>query len=282
MASEQKQTRSEQRDAARAMAKQMREAQKKSDQRRKLSIVAGVVALVLGIGALIGWSVIANQPAPSLTPTNLTYDNGIRIGNNLEAYTPTHTPSPIGANVPVIKIYLDYQCPICQAFDIPNSSLIESKVKAGEWIVEYHPISFLDGRASPNTYSSRAANSAICVSEYDPNKFLTYTNLLYAHQPAENTAGPENDGLIKFTEQVQVKNADQIAKCINDKSFGDWIKTTTDKALNEKVPGTQLNVDGTPFIVVNGQKYTWNTAADLGSPARFEQWVAAAWAAPTN
>jgi protein-disulfide isomerase len=273
---DQKLTRSEQREAARAMAKEMREAQKKSDQRRKLSIVAGVVALILGVGALIGWSVIANKPAPSLTPTNLIYDNGIRMGTGVKAFTPTFKPNT--QDVPVIKIYLDYQCPICQAFDVPNSSLIESKVNAGEWIVEYHPISFLDGRASPNTYSSRAANSAICVSEYDPDKFLTYTNLLYAHQPAENTAGPENDALVKFTEQVQVKNADKIASCINDKSFGAWIKSTTDTALNEKVPGTDLNVDGTPFIVVKGQKYTWNTAADLGSPARFEQWVASAWA----
>jgi protein-disulfide isomerase len=278
MAPEPKQTRSEQRDAARAKAREMREAHKKSEKRRQLGIVAGVVSLVLGIGALIGWSVIANQPAPSLTPTNLSYDNGIRIGNNLEAYTSTHTPGPIGANVPVIKIYLDYQCPVCQAFDVPNSSLIESKVSSGQWIIEYHPISFLDGRGSPNTYSSRAANAAICVSEYDPNKFSTFTDLLYANQPAEQTAGPENDKLIQFTQQVSVQSADKVAKCINDKSFGSWIKSTTDKALNEVIPGSKLKLDGTPFIVVNGQKYNWNTGAELGSPARFEQWVAAAWA----
>ena len=277
MAPEQKQTRSEQRDAARAKARELREAHKKSEKRRQLTIVAGVVSLVLGIGALIGWSVIANQPAPSLTPTNLIYDNGLRVGTGLKAFTSTVKPTT--ADVPVIKIYLDYQCPICQAFDVPNSSLIESKVSAGDWIIEYHPISFLDGRGSPNTYSSRAANAAICVSEYDPNKFATFNDLLYANQPAEQTAGPENDKLVAFTQQVGVNNADKVATCINEKSFGAWIKSSSDKALNEVVPGTSLKVDGTPFIVVNGQKYSWNTAADLGSPARFEQWVAAAWAA---
>ena len=156
-------TRTEQRDAARAKAKEIREQHKKGEQRRKVGIFAGVTALVLLVGSLIGFAVVSGQPAPSLTPVNLSFDNGIRVGTNLEAFTPTHTPT--NADVPVIKMYLDYQCPVCREFDVPNASLIESKVKAGEWIMEYHPISFLDGRGSPNTYSSRAANSAICVAE---------------------------------------------------------------------------------------------------------------------
>jgi protein-disulfide isomerase len=269
-------TRTEQREAARAKAKEIRETHKKSEQRRKYTIVAGVSALVLLVGALVGWAVVAGQPAPSLTPANLSYDNGIRIGKNLEAFTATSKPTT--EDVPVVKMYLDYQCPVCKEFDVPNASLIEDKVASGEWIFEYHPISFLDGRGSPNTYSSRAANAAICVAENSPNDFLTFTNLLYANQPQEQTPGPENDQLIAFANQIGVSNSAKIETCINNKSYGEWIKTATDAALSEKVKGTDLTVDGTPFIVVNGQKYDWSLATELGSPARFEQWVKSAWA----
>ena len=269
-------TRTEQREAARAKAKEIRENHKKSEQRRKYTIVAGISALVLLVGALVGWAVVSNPPTESVTPANFSYDNGIRIGTGLEAFTASQTPTT--ADVPVIKMYLDYQCPVCKEFDVPNASLIEDKVGSGEWIFEYHPISFLDGPASPNTYSSRAANSAVCVAEHSPNDFVTYTNLLYANQPQEQTPGPENKKLIAFTNQIGVSNSDKIATCINNKTYGDWIKSATDTALSEKVKGTELTVDGTPFIVVNGQKYDWSLGSELGSPARFEQWVKSAWA----
>ena len=270
-------TRSEQREAARAKAREIRDAHKKQEKVRKVGLISGVIASVLVFGGLIGWLVVANQPAPALTPVNAMFNDGIRVGTGIKTFTPEVTPNT--ADVPVVKIYMDYQCPICQMFEVPNSALIRNKVNSGEWIVEYHPISFLDGRGSPNTYSSRAANAAMCVAEHSPNDFMTYTSLLYANQPAEQTPGPENDKLIAFANQVGVQNESKIADCVNNKSYGAWIQTATNKALSEKVPGTDLSVQGTPFIVVGKQNYTWNTQADLGSPARFEQWVAAAWEA---
>ncbi len=275
---EPRQTRSEQREAARAMAKQIRESHQKNEARRRYTIFAGIAALILGVGALVGWAFISNSDSNlngTATPTNAIFNNGVRVGTGLKTFTPTESPNT--QNVPVVKIYLDYQCPICQAFDVPNSSLIKDKVDAGQWIVEYHPISFLD-RNSLNAYSSRAANAAMCVAEYSKDDFLNFTNLLYANQPGEGTAGPDNAALIDFVKQVGAKNQDKISSCINNKSFGKWIADTTTEALSKKVPGTNLDITGTPTIVVNGQQYTWNTNSDLGSPARFEQWVTTAFA----
>lgn len=270
-------TRSEQREAARAKAREIRDAHKKQEKARKVGWIAGSIAGVLVLGGLVGWLVVANQPAPALTPVNAMFNDGFRVGTGVKTFTPDVTPNT--KDVPVVKIYMDYQCPVCQMFEVPNSALIKNKVNDGDWIVEYHPISFLDGRGSPNTYSSRAANASVCVAEYSPDDFMTFTSLLYANQPPETTAGPENDKLIAFTKQVGVKQEAKIADCINNKSFGAWIQNATNKALSEKVPGTDLSVGGTPFIVVGNQNYTWNTQADLGSPARFEQWVNAAWEA---
>ena len=270
-------TRNEQREAARAKAREMRLAQKRNASRKRTILISSIVAVV----AIIVTSVVltisneVNNPVPTAaTPANMNFDGGIKIGTDLKAFTATEKPTT--ADVPNIEIFLDYQCPFCQAFELPNASLIESKVAAGEWTIEYHPLSFLDGAGSPNAYSSRAANAAVCVAEYSPNKFMTFNNLLFANQPAEQTAGPENDGLIAFAQQVGADNFDKIQTCINEKSYGDWVSETTSSVLNAAWKDTGLTIDSTPYIIVNGQRYT-GTAEEMASPARFEQWVTAAW-----
>ena len=266
-------TRTEQREAARAKAKEIRETHKKTEQRRKYTIVAGVSALVLLVGALVGWAVVAGQPAPSLTPVNLSYDNGIRIGKNLEAFTATNKPTT--EDVPVIKMYLDYQCPVCKNFEAGNIDQIKSWLDSGYATLEVHPISFLDGKGSPNYYSSRAANAAICVAEHSPNQFFAFNKALFENQPEEGTAGPENDELFKRAQSVGVMNSSKIKSCIDAKSYGDWISKTTSTVLDPKyvVPGSKVQVGGTPTIVVNGQQYQFSTMDELTNAARFAQFV---------
>ena len=139
--------------------------------------------------------------------------------------------------------------------------------------MEYHPISFLDGRGSPNEYSSRAGNAAVCVAEYAPNSFFDYNALLFEKQPAEGTAGPSNDDLVADLAAVQITATDKLASCIKNKTFGPWLLDHTSKVLSTPIPGTTQTVDGTPYILVNGQRYTWTTGEELMSPARFAQFV---------
>jgi protein-disulfide isomerase len=39
------------------------------------------------------------------------------------------------------------------------------------------------------------------------------------------------------------------------------------------IPGTEIQVSGTPTVLVNGQQYTWETGEELASAARFAQFV---------
>lgn len=272
-----KPTRSEQRDAARAKARDMREQHKKGEKRKRVAIQASIAAVVLGIIAIIGFAIVSGGDKVVAEPTNMTFNDGIKIGANLEAFTSTSTPtpttSPAPAEVPNIVVYIDYQCPICQAFEVPNKSQIESWVSSGAATLELHPISFLDGRGSPNEYSSRAANATVCVAEYSPAQVFKFNSVLFENQPEEGTAGPDNKELIARTVEVGVTNADKVASCISSKDFGAWVADATDRALGQKIPGTDFQVDGTPFILVNGNQYTWETGEDLVSPARFAQFV---------
>jgi protein-disulfide isomerase len=139
--------------------------------------------------------------------------------------------------------------------------------------MEIHPLSFLDGRGSPNAFSSRAANASLCVADYSPDNFFAYNTRLFQSQPTEGASGPENSELIAFAQEVGVTNTEEVSSCINSKMFGSFIKDATERALSEPIPGTQQSVTGTPAIFVNGQQYTWETADELASPARFAQFV---------
>ena len=266
-------TRSEQREAARAKAKAMREQQKKGDKRNRILIQIGIVTSVLVASGAIAFAVFSASTQSQAVPVNATFNDGVKVGSGLKVYTPEFTPPMTQTNPVEIKIYIDYQCPICAIFELPNYEQLENWVSTGAATMEIHPLSFLDGRGSPNAFSSRAANASLCVADYSPDNFFAYNTRLFQSQPAEGASGPENSELIAFAQEVGVTNTEEVSNCINTKMFGSFIKDATERALSEPIPGTQQTVTGTPAIFVNGQQYTWATADELASPARFAQFV---------
>lgn len=267
-------TRSEQREAARAKAKALREQQKKGDKLKRLFIQLGIAASVLVVVGAVGLTIFSASTQSTAVPTNATFNDGVKIGSDLKVYTPTFSPSSPNGETPIeIIVYVDYQCPICAIFELPNSAQMKEWVSSGAATLQMHTLSFLDGRGSPNAFSSRAANAAMCVSEHSPDNFFDYNTRLFQSQPTEGAPGPENSDLIAFAEEVGATNLEQLGSCINNKSFGNWIKESTERALTEPIPGTDIQVSGTPTVLVNGEQYTWNTGEELASAARFAQFV---------
>lgn len=269
-------TRSEQREAARAKAKEMREQHKKSEKRKRLALQVGVGAVVLAIIGVVSFAMISGAKKELVTPANFSFNNGIKIGTDLEAFTATSTPAPgeAGSNVPNIQLYLDYQCPICKGFELPNQSQIESWVSEGIVTLEIHPVSFLDTQ-SLNSYSSRAANAAVCVAENSPNSFFKFSSALFENQPAEGSAGPSNDELFKTAQSVGISNEAKIKSCIDAKTYDTWLSNVTQSFMYEPFPfAPDLDVQrGTPMIFVNNELYSPATLEELYSPARFAQFV---------
>jgi protein-disulfide isomerase len=274
-----KPTRSEQREAARAKAKEMREQHKKNEKRKglflKLGIGAGVVAVAAIIAAVV-LTGVANQSGQNETPSNLTANNGIVIGAGgvaiLNGATPTPIATPVATTKPVhIITYIDYQCPYCAHFENANLKQIKGWLDTGFATLEVRPISFLDGRGSPNTYSSRAANAALAVAKFDPNMFFAFNEALFLNQPAENTPGPENDALIALAKKVGVNVTAAFENAVKNKDFGKWILSNTSKVLGNPVTDSNptVSLDGTPLVLVNGQSYT----GAIDNAAQFSQFV---------
>jgi protein-disulfide isomerase len=260
-------TRDQQREAARAKAKAMREAQKKNEGRKRIFAITGIVsASALLIAAIVVGALSTIQKSEDLSdgPATAIFNGGVRIGKDLKVITSASQADPA---VPNIIVYQDMQCPACQAFEVPNMPQLRELVSSGKYTLELHPISFLDG-ASANAYSSRAGSAVLCVAEKSPNNFFAYNEALMVNQPAEGTAGPGSEELSQLATQVGVTEPDAL-DCITKNTWASWAKAESQALSTGKVPGTNLDFTGTPMIIVNGQQYQ----GDITNPAMFLQWL---------
>jgi len=265
-------TRSEQREQARAKARELREKRAKGDKRKRLLIAigltVGIIAVVAGVvAAVFAFSSSSNINAENAkkVPANTTKLGGVLLGKGLLPVT-----SAEAKKVNQIVIYQDYQCPICKLFKDPNAGQIKAWVESGQATVEYHPISFLDGQ-SLNNYSSRSTNAALCVANSQPGKFYDVNTALYATQPEENTAGPSDSNLKETLRKAGVEINDEMNTCIDQKRYAKYIENRTSEAFSQPaVTGTEIP-RGTPYVLVNGNVYDGGKAEDLANPARFAQ-----------
>lgn len=212
-----------------------------------------------------------NPKVSLVSPKNLV-DDGVTVGNQLMvALTPAYKNTEAfkaskfkaTSTAPHVDIFVDYQCPFCGAFEKAQGEQIKAWVIAGQATISYHIISFLD-QASPNQYSSRAANAAACVTDTDPNKFFAYNQILFDTQPAEKTAGATNAELIKKAVAAGVSVTPSFSACVTDGKFSDWVLTATARTAGP-IPNSSIpRVESTPTVLVNGEVYTGNPTDAAG------------------
>jgi protein-disulfide isomerase len=136
-----------------------------------------------------------------------------------------------------MRFYEDPQCPICQQFEATVGPKVEQAIAEGKLKVEYHVVSFLD-RVSPNQYSSRAANALYVVADAaGPEVFAKYHQLLYDNQPAENTAGPDDDQLVAWAVEAGATEAD-VRPGIEGNVYRQFVENATGQMSKDGVNGT--------------------------------------------
>jgi protein-disulfide isomerase len=268
-------TKNEKRDHAREQARVMREQQKKKDRRRRFFIQGGIGVAIIAIIAIIAVVVVQNNAnsvtaaATAAGPLNMKSDGILFHGSGGKA-TAVTTAAVKAKGKPVatdtakltktanIVEYIDYQCPYCNEFLTTNLAQEDKWVAAGKATLEIHPISILDASSEGNRYSSRAANAAACVANYDPNAFLKVTKVLYANQPAEDTGGMSNSKLLSLLAQGGASSS-KITGCVNGETYKTWVTEATTRVTGGTFIGvatTPAAFAGTPTVFVNGASYT--------------------------
>ena len=151
-----------------------------------------------------------------------------------------------GVSAPLLEIFEDFQCPICNEFEKASGQTIEKLAASGKVKVVYRPFQLFQGkqREPLSSNSRRAANAALCVPA---DKWVSYHNTLYKYQPAEGSKGFSDDDLIGWGRDLGVTDAG-FAKCVTDQQKGGQLDAMTKYATSDR------HVDGTPTVFLNGKQ----------------------------
>jgi protein-disulfide isomerase len=274
-------TKNQRREAAREKARELRDQQRKQERRNRVLLQGGIGVAILAIIAVVVLVLVASIPTPARGPLNMRSD-GIVIGKDLKA---VRTPAIAANGKPVatvrdkkstvvsIRIYLDYFCPVCDAFETANKTQLTSWLKKGAATLEIHPISLLDRSSLGTQYSTRAANAAACVANYAPDDFWAFTQAMYVKQPTEGTVGLTDAQILARMSAARVHDLAQIRPCVTKQKFKSWVGAATTRAENGPLPDSSAkSVLGTPTVIVNGVEYPI-TSSDVGSAAAFAAFV---------
>lgn len=204
----------------------------------------------------------------ALTGSNLT---AVRTEAAASNSTPALPGRETGGRV-LIQTYEDFGCPVCREFEAQHGPQLQSLVKSGAAVIEYHPVAILDTHFTDGSYSSRAANAAAAVANWSPDSYRAFHSLLYSPsvQPAEAGPGLTNDRLIALVQQVHPTDEAKIAAAIRTMQFKRWVQARSAEFIDStgSLTGVQFPPSrrgpGTPTVVVNGQ-YWDPSRSDLGA-----------------
>ncbi len=260
------------RDQAREHAREMRELERKRKARNGWFIKGGVGLALIAI-AVITILVFNNvrqaqieAAAPKPGPANMLSDGILLTTDGATGIVAVPTAAIPADGKPVatdltkypdtvnIVTYIDYFCPVCQAFEQANAQQLGTWVSSGVATLEVHPIAILDGKSMGTRYASRAANAMACVAQYQPNVFFQATTAMYASQPAEGTTGLTDDEIAMVLANGGVTEP-KVGTCIMDEAFKQWVTDATLRT-GSAIPNSDLaSVSGTPTVLVNGYQY---------------------------
>jgi protein-disulfide isomerase len=254
------------REHAREVARLEREAAAKRTRRTKLALQGGLIVVVLAIVAIVAVVITTSAAPAGPGPRNMASDGILFTGVDGEA-TPVETEAVASGESPTatdltdyadtvnIVTYIDYACPACQSFEQTNAEQIAGWVAAGVATLEIHPVSILDRMSLGTKYSSRSANAAACVAQYQPEAYLDVTTALYAGQPEEGTSGLDTAALTALVTGAGADDAD-VVSCIEDNTFEDWVSAATQRVSDGEFGNSDVTeFEGTPTVLVNGELY---------------------------
>ncbi len=194
------------------------------------ALVIGMVVFVVLVGVV--FSITTKISAAKVNiPSSVSKADGYGIVFN-------------AAKKPVIDIWEDFQCPICQRFEAINNSYLNSVVREGKAKVVFHTMSFI----GPESVLAAAAGA--CAA--DQGKFLEMHSVLYQNQAAtENSGTWTNPTLILMGAGAGITSK-SYADCVNSGKYVNWTK-------NIETDASKHNVTATPTVFVNGKELNRNT-----------------------
>lgn len=269
---------------AREKARQIAAAQAKKEKTAKTILYTGIAVVVVAVLAVVG-TLVWQSTRPAAAPAGMVSgtlafgpgDDGLQPvqpqgeedGADVSSL-PTAEEAGVQEGAAHVKVYLDFQCPGCRAFEETHAATLTQLAQDGSILLEYEPVAILDRYSNGNEYSTRAANMVDCIADSGQQDLLPgLFESLFAQQPEEGANGMEDDQLLSIAEEAGVDldasvSADDdevthVRSCVEQQGFARYVERSTQAALGDE------GLQGTPYVTVNGDPYK----GDLGSREGF-------------
>lgn len=237
-----------------------------AEKRKRALIIGGSVVAVLAVAATIGIVVGTSESDKNESSWAKVADQPLRQPANTTGTVISYGSNP---NAPVMTIYEDFRCPICEQVEATLGPTIQQMADAGQIRLDFHIASFLDRNLGGNG-SKYAANAAACAQ--DAGKFKPYHDVLYANQPPESSDRfGSKSYLLELADQVEGLRSPAFDQCVNDLAYAPWVKASQEDFNNAKVGDSE--VTGTPTIAMNNQKLAYTEGNRIMSPEAFRAQV---------
>jgi protein-disulfide isomerase len=209
-----------------------RAAQQAAEQRRervvRIGIIVGVLAMVVGVTALVWWNNRLADQFPRPAGTNEA--GGVVVGTG-----------PVE-----VAIWEDFQCPACKLFEDSTGETITELIDGDDINAVYYPLSFLDANLG-NDSSTRAANASGCAA--DAGKFKAFHDIVYANQPEVEGTGYTDEQLKDFGAQAGIEGDAKATfdACVDDLKYSEWVRLVGKS-------GRDAGITSTPTVQVDGEE----------------------------
>ncbi len=254
-----------------------REAANAGEKRRERIVrIAGAITVVVVVVGIIIAAVLVKGSSSNDASSGTSQASADPNAALPDTVFPTDDANAFGvpygtgtADVPVLAIWEDFQCPACGAVEKANGAGIAQLAEEGKVQLIWRPTTFLDANLG-NDASERAVAAWGCA--IDAGKTRDYHDVIFANQPEVEGTGYSDEQLIGFAGEVGITGADldTFTTCFTDRKYLSW-------AANSAAIFYASGVGGTPSATLNGVDVPSEVLADKDA---LDALVAQAGAAP--
>ena len=203
-----------------------------------LSIIAvAVIVLVIVMGG--GDSTPTTEPEDDTAAGELVAPPGVGAD---QPYLELSTSS----DGPEVDVYIDFLCPHCATFHDAQGEDLAQLAEEAAITLRIHPRPMLDASSTPEGYSGRAANAAVCAyaeGDGSAENWIAAEQVLFENQPGAE--GIEDGELVSLVDGAA---GTDIADCVADSTYLPWIQDVVEPEAQGAVPGTPaVLIDGAAF-----------------------------------
>lgn len=257
----QRKTKAQRREEARAQAKVLREEQLRKEKRTQITrraLLGGGVVAIAGIGTAVYisnkdargiYTAGANENTVTLPdllsesdemPQHVRKDGSITIGADL-------TAGSVNEGAPVVSVFFDYYCPHCQEFEELHKEELNDLVTSGEITLALYSVKILG-----SSWTDDVNNALACVLNHEPEKVMDFHAAafdLYGQAAAQGSAA-----LLTIENLVAVAQEAGISETTTAE-FAQNAEANTYEKFTELTTQTFTDggLTGTPSVMVNGE-----------------------------